>query len=194
MVTHLKHWTHYYSKSESPVSVQHEDQPLPSPDPVSCPGFWMPTLPATFRVYLYWQHTTSWFAKQVFKDLTERLGFQMVLTKQYTDELSVNESEKRITFPVKNSCAWGLGEERTAGKCQVFESTLKPLVKPKMRPGPLIFVLYEFCNWKSFPTFQISHKSNLVSARDENCFHSFSSSLGFHGIPFRALLVASRNS
>lgn len=58
--------------------------------------------PLGFKVHLYWQYTTSWFKKQVFKDLIKLLGLQMVFTKQYSDELSVNESEKRIMFPIKS--------------------------------------------------------------------------------------------
>lgn len=38
---------------------------------------------------------------QAFKDLIKHLGLQMAFTKQYSDELSVNESEKRIMFPIK---------------------------------------------------------------------------------------------
>lgn len=57
--------------------------------------------PLGFKVRLYGQYTTSWFKTQVFKDLIKLLGLQMVFTKQYSDELSVNESEKRIIFPIK---------------------------------------------------------------------------------------------
>lgn len=44
----------------------------------------------------------------------------MVFTKQYSDELSVNESEKRIMFPIKTHGFEDSGEERKAGKCQTF--------------------------------------------------------------------------
>ena len=57
--------------------------------------------PLGLKVHLYWQYTTSWLKKQVFKDLIKLLGLQMVFTKQYSDELSVNESEKRIMFRIK---------------------------------------------------------------------------------------------
>lgn len=56
-------------------------------------------------------------------------------------------------------------EEREAGKWQTFQSTLRPLVKLRTQPGSLISAFYEFCNWKSFPTFRISYKSNFVAAR-----------------------------
>lgn len=58
-----------------------------------------------------------------------------------------------------------------------------------MQPGSLILGLYEVCNWKSFPTFQISYKSNLVSAYDENCFHSCflpaQDFMGYLSVPFQ---------
>ena len=57
--------------------------------------------PLGFKVHLYWQYKTSWFKKQVFKDLIKLSGLQMVFTKQYSDELSVNESGKRIMFRIK---------------------------------------------------------------------------------------------
>ena len=60
-----------------------------------------PKPPLGFKVHLYWQDTTSSFKNQVFKDLIKLLGLQMVFRKQYSDELSVNESEKRIMFPIK---------------------------------------------------------------------------------------------
>lgn len=78
-------------------------------------------------------------------------------------------------------------EEREAGKWQTFQSTLRPLVKLRTQPGSLISAFYEFCNWKSFPTFRISYKSNFVAARDKKKKKPAStrvfSSQGFHGPP-----------
>lgn len=51
--------------------------------------------PFTLAVHNFLVQKTS------FKDLIKLLGLQMVFTKQYSDELSVNESEKRIMFPIK---------------------------------------------------------------------------------------------
>lgn len=88
-------------------------------------------------------------------------------------------------FPLK-PVGLKMREEREAGKWQTFQSTLRPLVKLRTQPGSLISAFYEFCHWKSFPTFRISYKSNFVAARDLKkktaSTHVFSSQ-GFHGPP-----------